>query len=335
MVNRSVRGRLRGAAAAFLVLVSAAASREAHAQSREADAERLFREGQKLMEERRFGEACPKFEAAYRKDAALGTLLNLAFCHKEQGATWYAWLEFREAEVKATELGRGDRRDFAHARLVELEKSLHKVVIDNPRKVPLTDVLVEDRKVWEAEHGAVFATESGSRKLTFRAKGKRVTSKLVELQTGSRVQHVTVPEMADLTEEDLPPPPAALVPAPAPAPPAVAPPVAPLPASSPLRTLGWVSIGVGAGAAALGITTGAISTFGPCGHAACTTAQRDSASTTAAISTGSFIAAGALVVTGIVLLVTAPSGAPATRSASLPRAWWSVAAREAPLGLSF
>jgi hypothetical protein len=132
-----------------LVLVAGGVS-SAHAQTREADAERLFREGQKLMEERRYGEACPKFEAAYKKDGALGTLINLAFCHKEQGAIWYAWLEFREAEVKATELNRPERRDFAHARLTELEKNLPKVVIDNPRKVPLTEVLVEDRKVWEA-----------------------------------------------------------------------------------------------------------------------------------------------------------------------------------------
>ena len=61
-----------------------------------------------------------------RRIASLGTLINLAFCHKEQGASWYAWLEFREAEVKATELNRADRRDFAHARLVELEKQLPK-----------------------------------------------------------------------------------------------------------------------------------------------------------------------------------------------------------------
>src|SRR3954466_3222786 len=131
-----------------IVLVAGGVS-TVHAQTQEADAERLFREGQKLMEERRYGEACPKFEQAYKKDGALGTLINLAFCHKEQGATWYAWLEFREAEVKATELSRPDRRDFAHARLTELEKNLPKVIIDNPKKVPLTEVLVEDRKVWE------------------------------------------------------------------------------------------------------------------------------------------------------------------------------------------
>lgn len=169
----------------------------AFAQDKEADAERLFREGQKLLEERRFGEACPKFEQAYRKDGQLGTLLNLAFCHKEQGATWYAWLEFREAELKATELGRNDRRDFAKGQLPALEKSLSKLVVDNPKNVPLVEVLVEDKRIPEAEKSLPFAAEPGQRKLTFRAKGDRVGTLLVNLPKSDKVTHVTVPEMAD------------------------------------------------------------------------------------------------------------------------------------------
>ena len=293
----------------------------AQAQTREADAERLFREGQKLMEERRYGEACPKFDSAYKKDGALGTLINLAFCHKEQGAIWYAWLEFREAEVKATELNRADRRDFAHARLSELEKNLPKVVIDNPRKVPLTEVLVEDRKVWEAERGAVFAAEAGQRKFTFRAKGKKPATALVNVVRSDRAQRVTVPELETATADDLPPPPP-----PAPAPPAPKretvppPPPPPSPTSgSTQRTVGWVVLGVGVGAAALGGVTGAMSWFGPCGHQVCATDERDSASTSAAISTVSFVVASAGVVGGVVILLTAPSSSPSSSSAAAQR----------------
>ena len=191
--------------AALVALVAAGlivgTPRVAWAQDREVDAERLFREGQKLLEERRFGEACPKFEAAYSKDHSLGTLINLAFCHKEEGALWYAWLEFREAEVKATELNRPDRRDFAKQRLTELEKQLPKVIIDNPRKVPLTDVLVEDRKVWEAERGAVFAAEVGTRRFIFKARGRKNGALLVNIVKGEKLQHVTVPDMEEGSDE--------------------------------------------------------------------------------------------------------------------------------------
>jgi hypothetical protein len=182
------------AVVAATVLVS---SKPAFAQDREADAERLFREGQKLLEERRYGEACPKFEQAYKKDGQLGTLLNLAFCHKEQGAIWYAWLEFREAELKATELGRNDRRDFAKGQLPALEKSLSKLVVDNPKNIPLVEILVEDKRIPDAEKGAPFAAEPGQRKLTFRAKGDKVGTLLVNLPTAGKTTHVTVPEMTD------------------------------------------------------------------------------------------------------------------------------------------
>ena len=293
------------------ILVGLACSLPAAAHADEADAERLFREGQKLMEEHRYGEACPKFADAYKNDAALGTLINLAFCHKEQGAIWYAWLEFREAEVKAIELSRADRRDFAHARLAELEKSasLRKVVIDNPRNVGLIDVKVEDRKVPEAERGAVFAAEAGSRKFTFRAKGKRPSTVLVTVTPTTKVQHVPVPEMADLTAEDLPPPPQAKKEPDAPAPTPRA------PVDHTQRTIGWVGVGVGGGALAVGLAMGGVSLFGPCGHSACGSGERSFASTSAAISTVSVIGGGALVVTGIVLLLTAPSDAPSSSSA--------------------
>jgi hypothetical protein len=297
---------LKVAASLALVLLTSSAA----AQTNEADAERLFREGQKLLEERRFGEACPKFEAAYSKDHSLGTLINLAFCHKEQGALWYAWLEFREAEVKATELNRTDRREFAKQRLVELEKQLPKVILDNPQKVPLTDVLVEDRKVWEAERGAVFAAEAGQRRFIFKAKGKKNAAVMVNVVKGDRPQRVTVPEMEDGAEA---PAPSDRAPEPAPAKPDAA-------ASSDSnrgstqRTLGWVALGVGGVAAIIGTIEGIATFSNPC-HGGkvgpeCTPEERDSGSSTGAISDVSFVVAGLAVAGGLVLLLTAPSASP-------------------------
>jgi hypothetical protein len=288
----------------------------AQAQDREVDAERLFREGQKLLEERRFGEACPKFEAAYNKDHSLGTLINLAFCHKEEGAIWYSWLEFREAEVKATELNRPDRRDFAKQRLVELEKLLPKVVIDNPRKVPLTDVLVEDRKVWEAERGAVFAAEVGPRRFIFKARGRKNGVLLVNIVKGEKVQHVTVPDMEEGSDE----PPKPETPADAPKtepPPAAA--AEPSDSGSMQRTIGWVAIGVGGVAAIVGAIEGISTLNNACsGGKACTADEKSSGNTSATISDVAFVVAGLGVVGGIALIATAPSS-----SSSPPPAWAS------------
>lgn len=298
----------------------------ASAQDREADAERLFREGQKLLEERRFGEACPKFEAAYSKDHSLGTLINLAFCHKEQGAIWYAWLEFREAEVKATELNRPDRRDFAKQRLAELEKQLPKVIIDNPQKVPLTDVLVEDRKVWEAERGAVFAVEVGQRRFVFKAKGKKNGALLTNITKSDKVQHITVPDMEDGSDE----PPKSESPVDAPK--AAAPAAEPSDGSM-QRTIGWVSIGVGGVAAILGSIEGISTLSSPCsGAKSCPPDERSSANSSATIADIAFVVAALGVVGGIALIATAPSAPTAQPPASAARSTITVTPR---LGLGW
>src|SRR5262249_33782581 len=138
-----------------------------------------------------------KFEAAYQKDQKLGTLLNLAFCHKEQGNTWYAWLEFREAEVKAEEQHRPERKEFARKRIDDLEKGLAKSIIDNPQHAPLSEGDVEDSKVPEAEKGVAFAIEEGKRKVSFKARGKKPATSLVTIAKGEKLTHVVVPDLED------------------------------------------------------------------------------------------------------------------------------------------
>lgn len=301
-VRRHLRRRVGALTFAVVALGAVAAAGPARAQDREADAERLFREGQKLLEERRFGEACPKFEAAYKKDGQLGTLINLAFCHKEQGAIWYAWLEFRAAEVKAAELGRSDRKEFAKKSLVDLEKQLLRAVVDNPRGLPLSEVLVEDRVVPEAERGVPFAVEGGKRKITFRAKGKRPAVVLVNVTRSDRPQRLEVPEMEDLTAEDLPPEET----------PERATRVEIVTREDPgstQRTLGWVTLGaLGGGGLAVMSIAGTMAVLHPCASAGpCTFEDRSAASDVSAVATVGGVVAAVGILGGLALLLTAPS----------------------------
>jgi hypothetical protein len=298
------------------LLVGVSPSVLAQPLDKDADAERLFREGQKLMEERRYGEACPKFEAAYRKDQQLGTLLNLAYCHKEQGAVWQAWLEFKEAEVKAIELKRTDRKEFAKQRMTELEKSLAKGVVEVQQKIDLTEVLVEDRRVPEAEKGQVFAIEPGQRKFTFRAKGKKQLVTLVTISKSSQPQRITVPEMEEQPKEapipETPPQKPVEKPQPPPPPP-------PDTGWSPLKTAGLVAAGVGlVGGGALGTIFGLKASNSKCapGPPPCNAEEREEAGLDSAISTASFIGGSALLVGGLALFIFAPSGKATAASSS-------------------
>lgn len=296
-----------------LVLATSAAA----AQGSEQDAERLFREGQQLLEQRNFGLACPKFEAAYKIDQKLGTLINLAFCHKEQGSIWYAWLEFREAEVKATELNRNDRKEFVRQRLTELEKddTLAKVIVDNPQRVPISEIQVEDRKVPEAERGALFVVEQGRRRFTFKVKGKKPATALVNVARGNRPQHVQLPEL-----EDAPPEPPPVVEKPRPPERGTTPPVETSSAGSAQRIIGWVSFGVGGAVLVASAIPGISVLTSECTSGGClskptnTDAQNaelkvkyDDFKSQAGLATALVIIGSAVTITGLVLVLTAPS----------------------------
>ena len=309
---------MRAGSIAFAVSLATFFAHVAHAQpvDKDADNERLFREAQKLMEDRRYGEACPKLDAVYRKDQQLGTLLNLAYCHKELGATWLAWVEFKEAEVKASELKRAERRDFARARMAELEKSLARIIIEPTSRVELTEVLVEDRWVPDAEKSIVVAAELGPRKLTFRARGKKPVVQLVTIVKSSAPMRIPVPEMEDQPRETPPSEPVVkVVLAPAPAPPK---PVIVVKASSTQRNVGLVLGGLGVVGLGVGSVFGLMTLYNACtdGLAApgqtgpsCTLEEYDSASTKGAVSDIAFIGGGAALATGLVLYFTAPRAA--------------------------
>jgi hypothetical protein len=304
---RMTRAWARAAVVASLAVTTAwSSSAIAQPLDKDADAERLFREGQKLMEDRRYGEACPKFEAAYRKDQQLGTLLNLAYCHKEQGAIWQAWLEFKEAEVKAIELKRTDRKDFARQRMAELEKQLGKVVVEVQQRVELTEVLVEDRRVPEAEKGQTFAVETGQRKFIFRAKGKKQAVQLVTINKSATPQRVSVPEMGDQPKEAPPPPPDSTRSSDEPkAAPAVA---APQPDGSTQRVAGLAIAGVGLVGIGIGSVTGLMTFSNPCKTGApCSDDERASGRLTSTVSNISFVAGAVLFAGGLLTFFLAPS----------------------------
>lgn len=94
-------------------------------------ADDLFKQGKKLMAEKKYAEACPKFEESFKIDAGLGTELNIARCYEEWGKLGKAYRTYTDALKRAD-----DAKDSRAAKIKELvaklEPSVPRIVIHIP-----------------------------------------------------------------------------------------------------------------------------------------------------------------------------------------------------------
>lgn len=203
-------------------------------------AETLFREGRKLMKEKRFDEACSKLEESYRLDAAAGTLLNLGLCHEEQGKTATAWTELKESLYLAQKANRADRKKLAKERLDVLEPKLSRLTLTlapgvAPGKIT---VRLDGVELGEGAFDTPLPVDPGERLLSVTAAGKKPWEQRLQIGAVADRQSVTIPVLEDELVPDAPGP--------------IAPPVV---KSEPgwQQPAGFVALGVGA--VALGVGT--------------------------------------------------------------------------------
>ncbi len=112
-------------AAAWLVCAPTA-----RAQSNGALAEKLFLDGEKLMDAGQFPAACAKFADSQRLDAALGTLMHMAACHETVGRFATAWSEFTDAAAQAQKTGQMDREKYCRDHAAALDGKLQKMILE-------------------------------------------------------------------------------------------------------------------------------------------------------------------------------------------------------------
>ena len=125
---------------AISLAIALAVAGNAHAQPTDsvAAAEQLFEQARALFDQGNFAEACPRFDASYKLDPALGTLLNMATCYEMLGHIASAWGHYREVIAHAQKVGDLARIDIAKARIAALQPRLPKLTI-KPPKYPIGD----------------------------------------------------------------------------------------------------------------------------------------------------------------------------------------------------
>jgi hypothetical protein len=300
-----------------LVLASLGGAARAAADDPVAAAEALFQDGRRLMDAKKYTQACAKFAASQRLDPRSGTLLNLADCYEKNGQTASAWARFREAQTLAARQNRNDRERIARERADLLEPKLPKLNIDVSGQ---SDVEVKrDGIVVDAGAlGTAVPVDPGKHTIEASAKGKKGWSTIVDV---SGTVNLRIPLLE--TEDPTP----------------VPQPIAKVEggddgakkgdggakkgdggggSGSTQKTLGIVAAGAGLVAVGIGAAFGltASSKWGDakprCSNGECDAegvALAEDAKSAGNMSTVMFIVGGALVAGGAVLFFTAPSPA--------------------------
>ncbi|HEX3760713.1 MAG TPA: hypothetical protein VHW23_18490 [Kofleriaceae bacterium] len=126
---------------AVLVVAAAALPRPARAQS--AEAEELFQEGKRLMAKGDTAQACEKFEASDRVEAASGTELNLARCRETNGQFASAWAAYLKTAGTAKHNGNARREAEARKKAAALQSRLIYLTIMVPADVRVDGLVIK------------------------------------------------------------------------------------------------------------------------------------------------------------------------------------------------
>jgi hypothetical protein len=232
---------------ASLVTCAVAGAASGDATSR---ADQLFKNGKRLLAQKRYSEACRAFEDSDRIDPGIGAKLNVAKCYQEWGKLATAWRWFVDAETMATS-ARDPRAKKIHELVAAIEPSVPRLTVKAPAGADLAGVLIRlDAVAFDPSGlGVEQRVDPGPHEVETTIAGVRQV-KVVPVERGGVAEVVLDIPTASRTRDS--PVRTSRTRAPAGPPPDAVP--AGEPARDPGRTRRLVSLGVaGAGVAAIGI----------------------------------------------------------------------------------
>jgi hypothetical protein len=267
-----------------------------------AAADVLFQKGKDAFDAKRYAEACPAFAESYRLDPVSGSLVALASCYEADGKLASAWSRYGELASLAEREGKKERAEAARQRAKDLEPKLARLTITVAPDAAAIQGLVVKRDGTElgaATFGTAIPVDRGEHTIEAAAPGHTPFAQKISIQDGATLS-VSVPALTNEGGAAPPPPP---------------PETTTQSSGSPLKTLGWVSIGVGGVAVIVGGVVGGLAiakksesdTLGcdasdVCPSAAARQARRDARGMGGA-STGLVVAGGIVAAAGIALVI--------------------------------
>ena len=148
-------------------------------------ADSLFRQGKRLMSEKRYADACESFEHSFRLDPGIGAELNVAKCYEEWGKLATAYRAFKKAEDLAKD-AHDSRVGKIHELVEQLDLQVPKLTIHVAK-----DADADSLKVWmdgatveRARLNEPQMVDPGPHLVEYQAGDEKKKSKLIPIERG-------------------------------------------------------------------------------------------------------------------------------------------------------
>lgn len=207
-------------AAAIVAIAVAAPSGPAlaapGADTDEKKAQELFVEGMRLLNKKRYAEACEKLAESQKLDPGMGTQFRLAECYEKLGRLASAYDQFVAVADAAKEAQKLDRETVARKRAAALEPRVAKLTIEIPKAVaelPGLEVTRDGAPVGKELWGTPIPVDPGDHIVNVRAPGKKPWEGKVWAEGSSKLL-VSVAALEDIAKPAPPKPkPRSMIPA--------------------------------------------------------------------------------------------------------------------------
>jgi uncharacterized membrane protein YgcG len=165
----------------IVVAVVAALTSSALADNKD-KADALFKQGKKLMGEKRYADACEAFEKSYKLDPGIGAQLNIAKCYEDWGKIGRAFIAYQAAEKMAKD-AKDNREAKIHELVVAIEPNIPHLTIKLPKDAPPDLKVTLDNRPVETL-GEPFVLDPGPHLVEWSIKGSAKKSKVVPIDRG-------------------------------------------------------------------------------------------------------------------------------------------------------
>ena len=162
-----------------------------------ATADALYQEGRRLAAERRFAEACGRFEGSMSLLPRLGVQLNVAECYERLGKIASAWVAYGEAAALAHRMA-DTREALAWQRREALEPRLSRLAITVAPGASVADLVVkrDGAEVPRSAFGVGIPVDPGEHIVEATAPDRVGWSARVVVVHEAEIAGVTIPELA-------------------------------------------------------------------------------------------------------------------------------------------